>query len=281
MQKIFGVVILYFPDQTIIDNIKSYIRFVEKLIVIDNSSPASTIDFNFSNKIILIQNNDNLGIAAPLNQAIELCKQSQADWLLTMDQDSQFLTGEMEKYLNCISNFKDIQQVGMFGLNYLNANQIKECVYTETDEIITSGSLVNLKIAEQIGGFDEKLFIDEVDSEYCYRINKYGFKTIRFDHVHLHHHLGTSGQYRSYKTGKVTSRSLHSHIRIYYMVRNYLYVFQQYKNIFPQSFPKRKKALLNRIKNKFLYGDQKWKLLTYLFKAYTDYRKGQMGKWKN
>ena len=37
---------------------------------------------------------------------------------------------------------------------------------------MTSGNLLNLKIAEKIGDFEEKLFIDEVDHDYCYRIRR-------------------------------------------------------------------------------------------------------------
>ena len=281
MQKIFGVVILYFPDNAVIDNIKSYLNYVEKLIIIDNSVPSCTLNFNLSDSIILIKNNDNLGIAQPLNQALQFCKTNQADWLLTMDQDSKFTDVEIEHYLSCMAKFNNLDQVGMFGINYEENTQTKNCESIETDNLITSGSLVNVKIAHKIGGFDEQLFIDEVDSEYCYRINKNGFKTIKFNHIHLHHALGTAGLYRSLKSGKLTQRALHSHTRIYYMVRNYLYVYHQYKNIFPASFPHRKKAIFNRIKNKFLYGKDSWKLIKLIIQAYIDYKKGNMGKLNN
>ncbi len=277
MQKIFGVVVIYFPDESVIGNMLSYLDYVEKLIIIDNSSPASSIHSNISDKVVIIQNHKNLGISIPLNQAVEYCKNEGADWLLTMDQDSKFLKEEIGKYLTCASNFEGLENVGMFGLNYEEKSADGHCGFEETDNLITSGSLVNIKVALQIGGFDENLFIDEVDSEYCLCLNRNGFKTIKYNHIHLLHNLGTANLCRSFKTGKLTKRALHSNIRIYYMVRNYLYLRKLYKIDFPKSFPHRRKAILNRIKNKLLYGENKLQLIKYIIRAIRDYRNGKMG----
>lgn len=40
---------------------------------------------------------------------------------------------------------------------------------------ITSGNIINISIALSCGGFDENLFIDSVDEEFCIRCQKYGF----------------------------------------------------------------------------------------------------------
>lgn len=281
MENIFGAVILYNPDRNYIDNIFSYLSFVEKLIVIDNSEtpiniPASLIQKN----IIIVQEASNTGIAKALNKAANIACTNQARWLLTMDQDSYFTTADINNYKNCFSGF-DKERVAMFGVNYIKNSQNYNCSYVVTDDIITSGSIVNLTIMQQIGGFDENLFIDEVDSEYCFRAITKGFDTIRFDNIFLNHSLGKISSFRSLKSFKKTPRTLHSPLRIYYMVRNYFYVYEKYKTALPSSFPHLRIALLNHIKNNFLYGKNRWSLIKYVFLGYQHYKKNKMGKLNN
>ena len=48
-------------------------------------------------KINYIYNGDNLGIATPLNKAAELARKEKIDWLLTMDQDTNFNSGVIKE----------------------------------------------------------------------------------------------------------------------------------------------------------------------------------------
>jgi len=279
MEKIFGVVILYHPDFQIKDNIASYLPFIEKLLVIDNSEPAAKISFDFpEDKVIIIADGENKGIAARLNQAASYAVAEGATWLLTMDQDSFFDEDNINRYRQCFDAYEGKDKVAMFGVEYEQRPQAIHCEYFETDMLITSGSLVNLGLLKKLGGFDEALFIDEVDSEYCFRANSKGFKTVKLSNVYLHHSLGIAGAYRSLKNFKKSVRTLHAPIRIYYMVRNSLYVAEKYKHNLPASFLLRRKTVLNRIKNNLLYGKEKTKLLRYIWLAYRHYKSGKMGK---
>ncbi|TEB40741.1 glycosyltransferase family 2 protein, partial [Flavobacterium circumlabens] len=58
--------------------------------------------------------------------------------------------------------------------------------------VMTSGNIVNLKIHEKIGGFEEKLFIDYVDIEYCLKLKKEGYSIANLPNVLLQHELGDS-----------------------------------------------------------------------------------------
>lgn len=281
MEKVFGVVILYHPPQKVIENITTYLPFVEGLIVIDNSEPAVQLELGSINKqLFVIADANNSGIAERLNAAAKIALDNHAEWLLTMDQDSCFSADTIAAYINCFQAFNNRDNVAMFGVNYIQQPSSANCEAIEIDLLITSGSLVNLNIFKKIGGFDEKLFIDEVDSEYCLRAIVNNYRIIQFKNIYLHHSLGTINEYRSLKSLKKTPRSLHSPVRIYYMIRNYLYVQQMYKDKLPGSFPDRKMTVINRIKNNFLYGKKRWKLLKYIFLAYKHYRTGRMGKLK-
>jgi len=282
MEKIWGVVILYHPETAVVENIASYSGQVAKLIVFDNSEPASGIDLTvLGEKIVLIADGENRGIAERLNAAARMAIEDGAAWLLTMDQDSSFYNGQLTRYLSCFENFKDRDNVAMFGVTHAEKEQnTTGCVATATDNLITSGSLVNLNIFRRINGFDENLFIDEVDFEYCARSNANGFKTLQFTQVHLNHTLGEIAEHRSLKTLHKTSRVLHSPLRLYYMVRNFLYVRKKHATLQTPSFRVKQKDLLHRIKNNFLYGNDRARLISFILKGYRHYKKGITGKWR-
>lgn len=281
MEKVFGVVILYHPQEKVVENIATYLPFVEGLIVIDNSEPSVKIDLsNIHKKLFVIADGNNRGIAERLNTAAKIAGEHQAAWLLTMDQDSCFSSETIKNYFNCFQAFANKDNVAMFGVNYIQEPAYINCEAIDIDLLITSGSLVNLDVLKKIGGFDEKLFIDEVDSEYCFKATVNNYSIIQFKNIYLQHSLGTINEYRSLKNLKKTARSLHSPIRMYYMVRNYLYVQNIYKDKLPGGFPDRKMTVINRIKNNFLYGKKRMQLLKYIFLAYKHYRNGRMGKLK-
>jgi rhamnosyltransferase len=64
--------------------------------------------------------------------------------------------------------------------------------YSEVRTCITSGALTNLDLWKKLDGFDEQMFIDSVDFEYCYRVRKAGYKVIQTDQVQLSHSIGNA-----------------------------------------------------------------------------------------
>ena len=77
----------------------------------------------------------------------------------------------------------------------------------------------------------EKLFIDYVDFEYCLRLRLNGFKIIQLNNITLYQELGNMVTKRIlfWKVGI----SNHSPQRIYYRVRNRLFVSSKYFLHFP------------------------------------------------
>ncbi len=197
-----------------------------------------------------------------------------------MDQDSFFKTDDLIRYINYVEQFPPADLVGMFGVNHAKNEGLEKqnAEYDFVTRLITSGSIINLQNFDRIGDFDEKLFIDHVDSEYCFKILMAGYKNVFFKNVFLEHRIGMAKEFVSLKSLKTTSRSLHSPLRIYYMVRNFLYLSCHYKQHFPVELSVIKKDIFNRIKNNFLYSTTRWKMVRYIAKAVTDFRKGKMGK---
>ena len=72
---------------------------------------------------------------------------------------------------------------------YLNSKVFKVKSGTHGD-VITSGTLVNLKACAFIGGFDDSFFIDYVDYDFNKRLLLEGYDIIRTDETALIHECG-------------------------------------------------------------------------------------------
>jgi rhamnosyltransferase len=280
--QIAAAVILYHPDKKAIDNILSYSAFVNTLYAFDNTESP---DADFRALIKTISNCNyfhdgvNEGIAKRLNQACQIAKEEGFLWLLTMDQDSYFSKADISSYLSCLNRVDAKEQIAMTGVQInKEANKEINCGFEEVTTLITSGSIVNLSLYREIGTFDEALFIDQVDLEYCYRAVLKGYKIIQFTNISLEHSLGISSVHRSLKSFKNTYRSLHSPIRIYYITRNYLYVHSKYRKKFAAEVAKSKKDLFIRLKNNLLYGKEKFAVVKYFLRGVIDFKKKKMGK---
>ena len=281
-----GVVILYNPDEQVCQRIESYRNTLEFLILIDNSVQDNRhrfLNLLASGNVQYQHNGTNEGIAKRLNEAAAIARKKNFHWLLTMDQDSYFEPAALKHYLACVFTYPQLQRVAMFGLEHderlLTAGD--QCVFTKATLLITSGSLINLNIHDEIGGFDEQLFIDQVDHEFCFRSIINGFEVVKLQNVLMRHAIGNVSQHRSFKSLKQTTRALHSPIRLYFMVRNYFYVKEKYNNQFEKEMVGFRRDLFVRIKNNLLYGRKRKQILRFILQGYRDYKQGRMGKLLN
>jgi rhamnosyltransferase len=279
--KIAGVVILYNADENIFLRINSYKDRIHKLYLIDNSDQHSDLLSNYaSNQKNIEYSHDGLnkGISVRLNEAAKKAIEEEFLWLLTMDQDSYFDSTSLNHYINLIQNFIPQEEIAVFGVEYDERKVVREEKnFSFTSLLITSGSVVNLKVWDKLKGFNEKLFIDHVDHEYCFRVIANGYKTIKFNGILLKHTIGNNSLHRSFKSLKTTLRSLHSPIRLYYMIRNFFYLKKHYEEQFPGEIKILKKNLLIEIKNNLLYNKQRVLVLKYIIIGFIHFKKGKMG----
>ena len=104
---IAGVAVLYNPSENVPENINSYINQVAQLFIVDNSDKSSEVLKNISpgvEKPEYVFNNDNLGIAAALNIGIDRALKAGYTYLLTMDQDSYFEEGSLNKLISNLNS---------------------------------------------------------------------------------------------------------------------------------------------------------------------------------
>lgn len=283
--KIAAVVILYHPDENTVENILSYSSFVTQVYIADNTETPFTKIIDSLKRIIpgciYIHDGNNDGIAARLNEICRRAKADGFDFILTMDQDSAFDQNVITNYFRCFDHFAGKEQVAMFGVQYENPHWSSElCNPVPWTTLITSGSLVNLALFDQTGGFDENLFIDTVDFEYCFRSIRKGFKIILFKNILLTHLLGTRKNPTRTGADRTVSYSLHSPIRLYYMIRNHMYLRRIYKNSFPGEMSRSGKAVLNRLKINLLHNTDKLSIMRFVLQGIVDFKRQRMGKYR-
>jgi len=237
---------------------------------VDNSKKETDLSrFKDTNKLELLSKKINHGIASALNLALEKALSDGYEWLLTMDQDSSFKPEQLQRLWRDFTSFpKD--NVAIYSPLH-NAKHVEQNPNTLHDEplvIMTSGNVVHVDTLVKVGYFDEKLFIDEVDHEICLRLQKNGYKVVQNRSCYLTHSLGTL----STKGVKKYSSK-----RLYYMLRNYLYIREKYYLSFTDFFKNRDQYLRIFFFKQFFYFDHKFKKVSLLYRAYKDYKDKRMG----
>jgi glycosyltransferase, group 2 family len=276
-KKIPATVIWYNPDTENIENIKTYIDYVEKVYIIDNSMNnnkklCSSLN---NNKIEYVYNKKNLGIAKALNLACEKAISDGFKWILTMDQDSSFSSNDINEYFKSFDNIEK-KNIGIFSPKHILKNDINKIrddkKFLEIDHVMTSGNLLNLFAWEKIGKFDENLFIDEVDSEICFRMIENDYKVIQMNRIKMFHELG-SLEKRNFFIKKISVLN-HNYIRKYYIMRNKFYMFKKYKKYRVRYVY----YILNDFFKVIFYEKDKLRKLKYMFRGINDFFKNKMGE---
>lgn len=278
-KNVVAVVVLYNPNRLVIKNILTYHSFLENIVVVDNSETSNEEILNDLKKMLkihLIVNQENKGIATALNQGIQKAILLGGEWILTMDQDSYFEGDMLKNYFKLFDDLNDKVKIAALGPNYEKENSLEQIIKVEN--LITSGTLLNADVFKKIKGYDEKLFIDEVDNDYCYRAQLEGYDLYQCNNIFMNHALGNKKQITSIFGSKKT-RILHSPIRLYYIVRNSLYMSEKYKNVFPIAIKKTNRDVIVRIKNNLLYGSEKWFTIKFLLLGILHFKKNRFGKY--
>ncbi|MDD2780908.1 glycosyltransferase family 2 protein [Sulfuricurvum sp.] len=277
-----AVVVLYNPDNIVIDNINTYINDVEIVFVVDNSDQKKiSIIKNLlkNSKIYYIDNHGNQGIANALNIGSKNAINMGYKWLLTMDQDSKITQDMLLKMTHYIQTHtaSEISIISPFHANKFQQNSSTKELYSTILTTMTSGNLLNLDVFQQIGGFTENLFIDYVDNEYCLRSNLLKFKVIRINHAILEHNLGNLKQHQIF--WKKFFSTNHSPIRRYYSFRNRLKIIELYQNNFPTYCQFEKSRFFVDIIIVLLYEKERCSKFKMMLRGYLDYKRGIFGKY--
>ena len=289
MCKVEAIIVSYNPDSNLFDSINLLLNQVEKVIIVDNGSKEKYVKYIKSineDKIEIILNKENLGIATALNIGVRKALENGYEWILTMDQDSKASPDMVKKMFNVYNSINREERKDILSIfpNFVDERiqSIEENSnmnsYEYVDADITSGNLLRKEVFEKVGFFDDSLFIDLVDTDFCMRLNEKGIKMIKIRDAVLYHSLGESKTIKGILGSFNTSN--HSALRRYYMTRNRFYIWEKYKGL--NSFTlNRDKKLFKKEFVKIILGEKdKVNKIKMVLRGYKDYKKGIKGKLK-
>ncbi len=237
--KICAVVVLYNPDESVIKNICSYSHELDKVFLYDNSTLKNIEVMNKLKEIegvVFLGGNGNAGLPVAFNETAEIARKNGYTWMVTFDQDSVAENGmikSMREYADsdaCDNKVAIIAPV----VNEIDYSKVvQKSYYTYFDKVIQSGAMHNLQIMEKINGYDENMFIDEVDNEYCTRCIVNGYKILKLNNALLMHNQQDEKVIKKFVDGTTVFINKFSPDRYYYRYRNALYCYYKYKYIYP------------------------------------------------
>lgn len=215
---IVAIVVTYQPDlETLERLLGALVPQVASVVMVDNGSSIDLTGFSKQNNLTVAEvlcMGENRGIAAAQNAGIQWARDRGAEFVLLMDQDSipnpemvsQLLVtydGLVAKEIRVAAvgpRYRDndngtlspFVRVGFLGFKLL------ECLdgssHVEADFLISSGALLPLSAIDAIGQMDESLFIDHVDTEWCFRAKAHGFRLFGVCDALMNHTLGERRQ---------------------------------------------------------------------------------------
>lgn len=207
-----GVVVTYHPDEAFESRLRAVARETAPVLVVDNSTdPAARVRVASACATVgaeLIANPANRGLATALNQAFARLAQRGFPAVIAFDQDStpapgfaaalQAVAAANRQPAVVGANWQDEARPGVVSRHLRSHPRLPgafERVDATTDLadvtcVITSGSLFDLGIWTDLGGFDDDLFLDLVDTEYCLRARTSGHTIAVASAARLAHRRG-------------------------------------------------------------------------------------------
>lgn len=234
--KLVAIIVVYKPnDEQLLGNIDSFIDDIDQLLIYKNSKIDIENELKkYGNKIIFLGTEENHGIGVALNKGVIWAENNLFSHILTFDQDSYFIEGHLAKFKKLVLGNQN-HKIGAFCPNIDNRGNL--LLDTNLDIVtvpdsITSGTIIPVENFEVTGYFNEKLFIDAVDYEFCYRINKqYRLLTVIFPKIILKHEVGNATKI---KFGFISDN--YSAFRTFFIIRNHILIWRRYPSIFQESY---------------------------------------------
>lgn len=237
-QKILvgGVMVLYNPGSNIKDNVESIMNQLGILLIVDNSAEDHSCTFEEYRNVIYKPLLQNVGIAKAQNIALNYLIDFHVNHVLFIDQDSvpspKLVTHLLSTYEWLNSQGIKVGAVAPLGIdvftsqpfNYesVSIGEINNGTHhlIEVFQTMSSMSLVSMDTLKTCGLMRDTLFIDGVDSEWCWRATYIDGSRHFYDRdITMQHTLGLN----SYR---IANHNIHitPPFRLYYQIRNYIWL---------------------------------------------------------
>lgn len=291
--SICAVVVSYHPAAELIENVAALLEQVDVVVIVDNGSGADAKALldrlgGYPN-VNVIYNRENLGIAAALNIGVRHAKAAGHTWVATFDQDSKVTPGMIKTMLQAYDTYPEKEKVASLSPRYQNQSTgqsaTSRATYSDSDHlpyaevlvVMTSGNLLKLSVFDAVGYFNEALFIDHVDTEFCLRCAAKGYRILEVHDAILLHCIGFPAQHRIF--GKLKTTTNHSSLRRYYIARNSIYVYKKFALTYPAWVARDAVKLVKLIIMLIMFETDRRNKLAAIFRGIFHGMSGRIGKY--
>lgn len=249
--SVCGIVVTYHPAGEVVENLRAVMRECGTVVVVDNGSseeelaPMAALD-----GVTILRLGDNLGIAAALNRGAAWAQERGFRWCVTFDQDSRPAPGMVARMDETRRRFPQAAMIGptireeaanAAGYRWVAKHPRFPWIFRrigcrnedlpEVTMLISSGSMFDLAVWAQLGGFDEGLFIDYVDVDFCLKLLRANRTIAVAAAAVLDHRLGDRRTVRV--LGAEVRPMGHAAFRHYYMARNRVAMWRRHAGAVP------------------------------------------------
>lgn len=240
-----AVVVTYRPDKVLLDRLLvSLGEQVKGVVVVDNTADAlkgASIKDD-SNVSEVLRPDHNIGLAAAQNLGISWARNHGFSYVLILDQDSEPGPGMVRELLKALIELGAESKVAAVGPRFYDVHERTHAPFVKigfpfnrklwrhkgeqtvkVDFLISSGSLIPVKVINEVGLMDADLFIDSVDLEWSFRARWRGYALYGVYTATMHHSLGDGRKSLPFFPRGIV---IHSPLRLYYMTRNRLLLYR-------------------------------------------------------
>ena len=218
--KVALMIVTFYPTVMQIKKFVEMLKYVDKLFIIDNSCSIKIkiLLKKIKNKNIeVIINSSNFGISRPTNYFFDyLKKYPKYNWALLLDQDS-VLEFDIHFILEKLNKNK-IQVSGLsFSENKIFNNIKSTPLLKKVKRHIHSGLIIHKSIFCKYR-YDENLFLDMADFDFCANIQKNNIDIYNIENFYIQHFVGSRSLNKFLFLRKF--RTNHPPVRCFLMSRN-------------------------------------------------------------
>lgn len=235
--RVGAVVVTWFPDAGLVARLGAVLPQVSRLVIVANDGVAPALEgLAGRDRVEVIVNARNLGLAAALNQGLARLQAQGFAWFLLLDQDSvvggSLVAGLTEVY----RAFPEPDRVGLLVPNYRSraggrAAYPEDVPFSVVPAAVTSGSLVSAAALAEAGTMREELFIEGIDTDFCLRVRAKGRCVLASGPVLMTHGAGEATAHRF--LGRTVLVTHHSAFRVYLQYRNVVWALRQHRRTDP------------------------------------------------
>lgn len=243
----WALIVCYFPDVKKLTKLVEAIQDgVEKVVILDNGGTPSEqiVALSHEGKVSIVKMNSNVGLGVAFNHGFQLAQDAGVEYVLTFDQDSsptsQYPQQILEEYVRIKKLHSSTVAVGptiiddrdpsvVYAFSELKSSKTNNREFAPSDGaipvlvMVQSGMLIPVKTWAEICKYDDQLFIEFVDTDWCYRVNHAGCSIYGSKLVSMRHEISDRAPYKFFGCSLLS----YSPIRRYYFFRNVVYLLKQ------------------------------------------------------